>query len=208
MEELVRVAILAPTLAVRVGLRTLLNASDLIEVVAEIPDPQEDVNGFENADVVILQDDSPSEVWQSLTKGESQLALLWLVDDPQAAQILRRLPLRSWGIVSTETSDDELVAACIAVNQGLIVAPARYLESTFGNVSLSNSNTLIESLTPREEEVLQLLAQGLANKQIALLLDISKHTVKFHISSIYGKFGATNRTEAVRLGLQFGLIAL
>lgn len=208
MEELVRVAIIAPTLAVRIGLRTLLNTSDLIQVIAELPDPQEGVDGFENADIIVIHDDSLSDYWQSLTNRKLQLAILWVNDDPQAVQILRQLSLCSWGIVSTDTTDDELVAACIAVNQGLIVAPASYLESALGEISFTNSSSLIESLTPREKEVLQLLAQGLANKQIALILDISKHTVKFHISSLYGKLGATNRTEAVRLGLQFGLIAL
>jgi DNA-binding NarL/FixJ family response regulator len=56
--------------------------------------------------------------------------------------------------------------------------------------------------------VLQLLAHGLANKQIALALNISEHTVKFHVSSIYNKLGATNRTEAVRAGVQRGLVVL
>ncbi len=56
--------------------------------------------------------------------------------------------------------------------------------------------------------MLQLLAHGLANKQIALALGISEHTVKFHISSIYTKLGASNRTEAVRLGMQRGLVVL
>ena len=65
-----------------------------------------------------------------------------------------------------------------------------------------------EVLTDREIEVLQLLAQGLANKQIAQTLNISTHTVKFHVSSIYNKLGATNRTEAVRNGVQNGLILL
>jgi NarL family two-component system response regulator YdfI len=55
---------------------------------------------------------------------------------------------------------------------------------------------------------LQLLAQGLANKQIAISLGISEHTVKFHVSSLYAKLGATNRTEAVRLGIQSGLVLL
>jgi DNA-binding NarL/FixJ family response regulator len=67
---------------------------------------------------------------------------------------------------------------------------------------------LIEELTARESEVLQLLAQGLANKQIALALGISEHTVKFHISSIYAKLGVTNRTEAVTQGARLGLIVL
>jgi DNA-binding NarL/FixJ family response regulator len=67
---------------------------------------------------------------------------------------------------------------------------------------------LIDPLTDRESEVLQLLARGKANKQIALDLGISEHTVKFHISSIYTKLGAGNRTEAVRLGVRKGLVLL
>ena len=66
----------------------------------------------------------------------------------------------------------------------------------------------MEPLPERESEVLQLLAQGLSNKQIAVRLYISEHTVKFHVSSVYGKLGATNRAEAVRLGVQRGLVVL
>jgi DNA-binding NarL/FixJ family response regulator len=66
----------------------------------------------------------------------------------------------------------------------------------------------VEPLTEREIQVLQLLARGLANKQIAVSLEISEHTVKFHVSSIYAKLGVTNRTEAVRSGIQHGLIVL
>jgi len=65
-----------------------------------------------------------------------------------------------------------------------------------------------ESLTPREVQVLELLAEGLPNKAIAARLDISDQTVKFHVSSICGKLGAANRTEAVRIGLRRGLITL
>jgi NarL family two-component system response regulator YdfI len=72
----------------------------------------------------------------------------------------------------------------------------------------NKAGELVEQLTPREAEILELLAQGLANKQIALYLQISEHTVKFHISSIFTKLGATNRMEAVRMGLQLGLITL
>jgi DNA-binding NarL/FixJ family response regulator len=56
--------------------------------------------------------------------------------------------------------------------------------------------------------VIGLLAKGLANKQIAIALGISEHTVKFHVSSIYTKLNVTNRTEAVRAGLRGGWIAL
>lgn len=68
--------------------------------------------------------------------------------------------------------------------------------------------TLYEPLTEREIEVLNLLAQGMPNKEIAAHLIISERTAKFHVSSIMGKLGATNRTEAVSLAAQRGLITL
>jgi two-component system, NarL family, response regulator YdfI len=65
-----------------------------------------------------------------------------------------------------------------------------------------------ERLTPREMEVLGLLSRGLGNRAIAAQLQISEHTVKFHISTILGKLNATSRTEAVAIGLRRGLIML
>jgi NarL family two-component system response regulator YdfI len=67
---------------------------------------------------------------------------------------------------------------------------------------------LVEALTSRESEVLELLAEGLSNKGIAARLGISDQTVKFHVASIGGKLGAANRTDAVRLAVRRGLIAL
>lgn len=72
----------------------------------------------------------------------------------------------------------------------------------------SETQPIYEALTERELEVLRLLAQGMPNKEIAAHLIISERTAKFHISSIMGKLGATNRTEAVALAAQKGLITL
>ena len=66
----------------------------------------------------------------------------------------------------------------------------------------------IETLTPREHEVLDLLAEGFPNKEIARRLGISDQTAKFHVASICGKLGASNRTEAVRIALRHGLVAI
>jgi DNA-binding NarL/FixJ family response regulator len=67
---------------------------------------------------------------------------------------------------------------------------------------------LEEHLTPRELEVLEVLAEGLSNRAIAARLQISEHTVKFHVASIFAKLGAENRTDAVMRGVRQGLITL
>jgi DNA-binding NarL/FixJ family response regulator len=107
-----------------------------------------------------------------------------------------------WGILPTESSAEELTAAIHALSQGLIVGTSTLLFES-ENEPLSHG-----PLTDRESEVLGLVAKGLANKQIALALGISEHTVKFHVSSIYTKLNVTNRTEAVREGLRGGWVAL
>ena len=72
----------------------------------------------------------------------------------------------------------------------------------------THTDGVVEPLTPREQQVLELLAEGLPNKAIAARLGISDQTVKFHVASIAAKLGATNRTEAVRLALRRGLLTL
>ena len=75
-------------------------------------------------------------------------------------------------------------------------------------VRLRPDTTYEEALTPREVQVLELLAEGLPNKAIAARLQISDQTVKFHVASIAGKLSAANRTDAVRRAVRRGLIAL
>jgi DNA-binding NarL/FixJ family response regulator len=79
---------------------------------------------------------------------------------------------------------------------------------TEGIVEIDDDEDIQEPLTPREIQVLELLAEGLPNKAIAERLHISDQTVKFHVSSISGKLGAANRTDAVRRAVRRGLITL
>jgi DNA-binding NarL/FixJ family response regulator len=141
---------------------------------------------------------------------EGPQALVVMSDDPAQARLLRRLPLRGWGLLPLDASAEELAAAVRAAHEGLAVSPPAVLDALFSNLPPGGvtDSDVVEDLTGRETEVLSLLARGLANKQIAAELGISEHTVKFHVSSIYGKLGATNRAEAVRLGARRGLIPL
>jgi DNA-binding NarL/FixJ family response regulator len=91
----------------------------------------------------------------------------------------------------------------------VVLHPAHF-HSTVPAASVASRplGELAEPLTPRENEVLQMLASGLGNKEIAAKMEISEHTVKFHVASILGKLGAASRTEAVSLGIRRGLVLL
>jgi len=208
VEDRIRVAILGPTLAVRVGLRTILSTDESVDVVADGTDLATLEIELDRLDAIVLQGEVPIDKWHLTGDIKSQVTILWVSDDPQVADILRSIPIRSWGIVHPDADEAELITALHAVTLGYILVPPRLLEPILTESYQDATDNLVETLTLRETEVLQLLAQGLANKQIAMDLEISEHTVKFHISSIYGKLNAANRTEAVRIGLRSGLIVL
>lgn len=129
--------------------------------------------------------------------------MLLLTDDPHNRERLAHSARQAWGLLPLEASEGELLAAIHALAEGLIVGPRTLLFTPAEDEPSARG-----PLTERESEVLALLARGLANKQIALALGISEHTIKFHVSSIYAKLNVTNRTEAVRAGLRGGLIPL
>ena len=109
------------------------------------------------------------------------------------------------GMLSSDASGEEIVYAALAASKGLLVYDMASLPSA------ARVSTLYEDPTPmtaRELEILQLMADGLPNKQIALRLRISIHTVKFHIGAILEKLGAASRTEAVTLGMRQGHVRL
>lgn len=214
---MIRVVVIAPALALRAGIRALLTVDEDIEVVAEAAAFSELETEGETLippDIdVFVADPEAVEVAALaafLEQVGSSPALLLLTDDSQSAHDFTGLPMRAWGLLPIDASEEELLAAVHALHEGLLVAEPALLQPLLGQVMLSASDidTFVEELTDRETEVLQLLAQGLANKQIALELDISAHTIKFHVSSIYTKLGVTNRTEAVTHGARLGLIVL
>ena len=216
---MVGVAVVSPVLAVRAGLCALLEARDPaasnalpsgpeIVILAEAAHLTELPMVGQALDVIVLASEDEAELDnQAALEGRDDLpALLWLTDDLRAVNKLANWPLRAWGILGMEASQAELLAAIQALHLGLWVGPPNLAARLLPRQSTADQ--VAEPLTGRENEVLQLLAEGLANKQIAAQLGISEHTVKFHISSIYNKLNASSRTEAVRLGIQQGLIVI
>lgn len=199
---MIRVLLSVPSPALRAGLRALLSSDKGISIINDSLDEENE------ADVVItsaspaLFSNTPATVNTNNSLGDSpSAATLFLSDDPINVRELRRL-FGVWGVLPSDASAEELTAAVHALSQGLIVGTSTLLFE-------SESEPLSHGpLTDRESEVLGLLSKGLANKQIAVALGISEHTVKFHVSSIYAKLNVTNRTEAVREGLRGGWIAL
>ncbi len=111
------------------------------------------------------------------------------------------------GMLLREASPESMVAALESAAAGLAVFDPS-LVPPLGASRLQPGDRLAEELTPREREVLQLIAQGQSNKEIARQLGISEHTVKFHVNSVLGKLNAQSRTEAVVRATRLGLVLL
>jgi len=203
-----RVLIAAPTPALRAGLRALLASAD-IQIAGEaarlaaLDADLSAVDVFLVGDVALLEDAAHT------IGGAARLAVLALAGDSRVAELLRTLPLIGWGILPPDASPAELQAAVHTVAQGLVVLPAPLVEQLLGQHGpIAALAPPAEPLTAREREVLELISQGLSNKLIARELQVSEHTVKFHISSIFVKLGASSRTEAISRGARQGLITL
>jgi DNA-binding NarL/FixJ family response regulator len=193
---LIHVQLKVKSPALRAGLTSLIGDEDDMEVVEDGRPSTQDAPTV----VVVASGGEDGEVaWDSFGPPES--AVLLLGDQPVALDQLHT-SLGARGVLPLDASAEELHAAIRALAAGLIVGS--------GSLLLSEADKAQNAgpLTEREVQVLGLLASGLANKQIALELGISEHTVKFHISSIYTKLNAASRTQAVREGLRRGWIAL
>lgn len=195
-------------------MRTLIESDPALEVVADVGNVGSIPKDLPDFDVVLsaaesFNEDEIEEIQSAVPDG---VGFLVLSDDASILPSLLDAEISSWGLLQFNADIIEIKAALHAVSAGLVVvSPIVINENAETAIFLSGVDSvdaLIEPLTPRELEVLQLLSIGYPNKRIAAQLVISEHTVKFHISSIYGKLGAANRAEAVRLGVIQGLISV
>jgi NarL family two-component system response regulator YdfI len=211
----IRAFIVATSPLVRAGLENILAAQG-VEVARAVSSLEllADQLMEGEADVVVV--DASGEHFETVLGSIDQLeltseaAVVLLADHPARRALAEAVRAGIGAILPTGASPEQLVAAIQAAMTGLIVTHRGEIDSTFPAAAPTSRPyaELVEPLTRREREVLQMLASGLGNKQIAARLAISEHTVKFHVASILGKLGAASRTEAVSLGIRHGLVLL
>jgi DNA-binding NarL/FixJ family response regulator len=205
----VAVAIVAASPQERSRLETVLRSSPRLRLVASVPRLPLPL-AHQPVDVVVLAVSAtalPAAI-EALTRVPKVRATVVLAD--------RRTQVRDWltagvgAVLPSDAGDAEIVAAVEAAATGLVVV-RRDAAIALAAGPAGDARPLardVETLTPREREVLGMLAEGFGNRAIATRLGISGHTVKSHVASILGKLGATTRTEAVTLGIRFGLLVV
>ena len=181
---MIRVHIETASAVTHAGLEAILRGSSEIEIV----------NSSEDADVLI-REEAPE-----LSEGASEVPVVVLADETPSTEALRS-GVRA--VLPHDAPPRQIIAAIYAAAAGLAVVP---VEDSVPLRPHWPAGEVAEPLTPRETDVLEMLAEGLSNKAIAHGLSISEHTAKFHVNSILAKLNAGTRTEAVMRGIRLGLV--
>lgn len=214
-----RVLIIADDHFARGGLAAILEGEEAITLVAsqESADDLSQAVATYRPDVVLWDlgwDSAEGIQWlelyldQSTERQEGTAVLppvLALVAEPDDSAEARQAGAA--GVLLRSASPEKLIHSLHAVNAGLLVFEPEFEPHLFAPIP-NPVEPLVEPLTPRELEILHLIASGLTNKAIARKLDISDHTVKFHTTAIFGKLDVASRTEAVVRATRAGLILL
>ena len=206
-EKRLRILVAEDHLIARVGIATILNAQPDMTVVAEAANGQQAVALYRSLrpDVALL------DVRMPVLDGIGAVAAI-RAEFPDArlicistysgdADVRRALLAGAAGYLTKDVLHDELLVAVRAVAQGERYLPA-VLSAALGEQSSG------PTLSAREVEVLELIVKGLANKQIAYVLDIAEHTVKNHVKSILDKLEVDDRTQAATAAIQRGIVHL
>jgi two-component system, NarL family, response regulator YdfI len=203
----IAVAIWADDAAMQDGIATLIQDAPGVEIVGVAEDEFALVRLLEAVRVDVAVVASESDTTRDFMDGlADEVAAILLVTDGAGVAAAVRAGARA--VLLRPPDRAELTAAIQAVAAGLSVLPASLLDDMLrlGGVDRAASNT--EALTPRELEVLALIAAGASNKLIARRLAISVHTAKFHVAGVLEKLGAHSRSEAVAIGARVGLVLL
>jgi len=196
-----RIAIAAPSAVVRAGLEALLSSTAGWEVTGSFAD----TSHLDSLQIDVLV----AAVPVNELPAAAAVAIVLLTSEGQPEWTAEALRHGVRALLPRDAAAPTILAAVEAAANGLAVIDPQELESLLGSPSPAETgDSGGAALTPRETEVLRMLADGAANKEIAWKLAISEHTVKFHVASVMGKLNASSRTEAVTRGLRRGLILM
>ncbi len=196
---MISVLIAAGSAITRAGLKAVVEETAGCTVAGSVSSAQLAEQAIELDPDVILWQLAPREEAQTL-EALGRRSVVLLTDTP-AADLLRA---GASGVLPPDASPEQVGAALQAAAAGLAVYVAERVSAT----AMAGYAPAVSRLSVRETEVLRMIAQGLANKEIAYRLGLSEHTVKFHVSALLGKLGASSRAEAVGAGLRQGIILL
>jgi len=181
-------------------LKSLINKLDWMRLIPLEMCPEELLKSKIDAEILLISADKlPFTLLEVLAK---RFCVICCIEHTPQSAIFGLLRAGIAGIIPLNIGGDELESALRAVQNGLQVVHKSFTEDTHA------SSIPAEHLTDREQQVLVLMAEGLSNKEISARMSISENTVKFHISSVLGKLGASSRTEAVSIGIRRGLLAI
>jgi two-component system, NarL family, response regulator YdfI len=210
----VRVLVAAESAVRRAGLEAIVRSTPRLKLVGSVHASglSAQARAFQ-PDVIVADLDRPDSQSMATVSavGGSGAAVVTLVDAPSPAWTAHALRAGVRAILPRDVPAEEIFAAIRSAHAGLVLMDAAVTQDLAGHLHVEppdSASEAFDELTTREIEVLRMLADGLGNKQIAAGLGISNHTVKFHISSILDKLGASSRTEAVTLGIRMGLILI
>jgi DNA-binding NarL/FixJ family response regulator len=192
---------------VRMGLISLVNTEPDMEVVGQAADGAEAVVKFAELkpDLVLMDLRMPGmdgiRATTEIRAQHPEARVLMLTTYDGDTDIYRAVQAGAQGYVLKNSTGDKLIPALRAVASGQKWIPKEI-------ASRLAARNLFEDLTPRELQVLQEMAKGLANKEIGDVLKITEHTVKDHLKNILGKLRVADRTEAVTVAIQRGIIQI
>jgi two-component system, NarL family, response regulator YdfI len=210
----IRILIAARSPIVQAGLEAMITREPTLQIVGRITAlaALESSLGSGHPDAIVLEAALLTDTHlKTLAVLQQEVAIALLVAPNESYSATTLLPLGVKAILPINVTADELILTVEAISVGLIVLHPDVSDALLQELPSSSGSELPPNLvdtplTPRELELLQLLATGLGNKAIARQMNISEHTAKFHISSIFCKLNASSRTEAVMLGMRLGLI--
>jgi DNA-binding NarL/FixJ family response regulator len=191
----------------RAGLEALVKKAALLQLVGSLHNALAVAQYAAQLqpDVVLLDLENETPARES-----PMFPVVALIDEPSADWTAHALRSGVKAILPRDSGMEEILAAIQAAHAGLILLDADVTQNLASRIPAPSAQPApaLDDLTPREIEVLRMLAEGLGNREMAARLGISDHTVKFHISSILDKLGAGTRTEAVTMGIRMGIILL